>query len=170
MRYFLTALALFACGPFVGEMPATAHEFEAAKIKIDHPWARPTVTTRQPGAVFFHLENTGETDDTLLAVEVSPEIAVGAELHTTLNDEGTLRMRQLTGGIVVPAGSEVAVQPGGHHVMLFGLVAPLEGGNRFPVTLVFERAGAIEVEVAVEQPAEAAPATDDAGAHAGHGS
>ena len=170
MRYYLAALALLACSLFVGEMPATAHEFEAAKIKIDHPWARPTVTTRQPGAVFFHLENTGETDDTLLAVEVSPEIANGAELHTTLNDEGTLRMRQMTDGIVIPAGSEVAVQPGGHHVMLFGLAAPLEDGSRFPVTLVFEQAGAIEVEVAVELPDEAAPTTDDAGDHAGHGS
>lgn len=166
MKYLLTALVLVACSPFAGETPASAHEFAAATVKIDHPWARPTVTNRQPAAVFFHLENTGEADDRLVSAEIDPAIAAGAELHTTLNDEGTFRMRLLATGIVVPAGSEVAVQPGGHHLMLFNLTAPLELGRRFPVTLVFEKAGRVELEVVVEEPQEAAPATD----HSGHGS
>ncbi|MEO9968278.1 MAG: copper chaperone PCu(A)C [Hyphomonadaceae bacterium] len=170
MKYLLPALALFACSPFVSETPASAHEFAAATVKIDHPWARPTVTTRQPAAVFFHLENTGDADDRLVSAEIDPSIATGAELHTTLNDEGTFRMRPLTTGIVVPAGSEVAVQPGGHHLMLFNLTAPLELGQRFPVVLVFEKAGRVEVEVVVETPVDADSAPVEAANHDGHGS
>lgn len=169
MKFLLPALALLSSGlVYVAMTPATAHEFAASDIKIDHPWARPTVTTRQPAAVFFHLENTGESDDTLIGIEIDAGIAEGAELHTTINDEGTFRMRPLTGGIALPAGAEVAVQPGGHHAMLFGLVEPLTEGRRFAVTLVFEQAGRVEVEVVVEQPTEEAP--KPAMDHSGHGS
>jgi len=169
MKFLLPAFALIVSTLFIAmTLPAGAHEFAASEIKIDHPWARPTVTTRQPAAVFFHLENTGEHDDTLIAVEIGEDIAQGAELHTTINDEGVFRMRPLAGGITLPAGAEVAVQPGGHHVMLFGLTVPLTEGARFPVTLVFEQAGRVEVEVVVEQPTEAEPAPEMN--HSGHGS
>ena len=169
MKFLLPALALLVSGiAYITIAPATAHEFAASEIKIDHPWARPTVTTRQPAAVFFHLENTGETDDTLIAVEIGAGIAQAAELHTTINDEGTFRMRPLTNGIALPAGAQVAVQPGGHHVMLIGLSEPLTEGRRFPVTLIFKQAGRVEVEVVVEQPQEAEPAPNMD--HSGHGS
>ncbi len=171
MKYSLVAFALCLVGfvaPVLLDGPAYAHEFAASDIKIDHPWARPTVTTRQPAAVFFHLENTGERDDTLVGVEVGVDIAEGAELHTTINDEGIFRMRPLASGIALPAGAEVAVQPGGHHVMLFGLAEPLAEGRRFAVTLVFEQAGRVEVGVVVEQPTKEAPKPEID--HAGHGS
>ncbi|MEM7661356.1 MAG: copper chaperone PCu(A)C [Pseudomonadota bacterium] len=155
LRYVISA-ALMAALP----LGVAAHEFAAEEIKIDHPWARPTVTTRQPAAVFFHLDNTGDADDRLLSANVPEGIAGSAEIHTTLNDEGVLRMRPLAKGISIPAGEEVPVAPGGHHIMLFDLVAPLSEGMRFPVTLTFEKAGDIEVEVFVETPADGADAVD----------
>ncbi|MEO0882442.1 MAG: copper chaperone PCu(A)C [Pseudomonadota bacterium] len=155
MRYVVSAAILMAL-PFA----VFAHEFAAEGIKIDHPWARPTVTTRQPAAVFFHLDNNGEADDRLLAAKVPESVAASAELHTTMNDEGVLRMRPLTDGISIPAGEEVPVAPGGHHVMLFDLAEPLSEGMRFPVTLTFEKAGDVEVEVVVETPTDGADEVD----------
>ena len=160
IKSVLVGAVLFLMSPF-----AFAHEFDAEGIRIDHPWARPTVTTRQPAAVFFHLENRTGMDDRLIGVEVDPEIAGGAELHTTLNDEGILRMRPLANGILVPAGESVPVAPGGYHVMLFQLSAALEEGARFPLTLIFEAAGAVPVEVVVEVPDEGAPAVDHTAHH-----
>lgn len=145
---------------------AIAHEYRAKDIQIDHPWARPTITTRQPAAVFFTLKNQGGAADRLIGAKVDARFAGGAELHTTLNDDGVMRMRRLADGLDVPAGATVEVQPGGAHLMLFNLAEPLEDGFRFPVTLVFENAGEVEVVVAVETPVEAAPAMD----HSAHGS
>lgn len=160
MLKYIVSLALLIAVPVV----ATAHEYAAASIKIDHPWARPTVTTRQPAAVFFHLDNRGQADDRLLAAKVPAEVAGSAEIHTTLNDEGVMRMRPLADGITVPAGEEVPVAPGGHHVMLFDLAEPLSEGMRFPVVLTFEQAGDVEVEVIVEVPEEGEPVD-----HSAHG-
>ncbi|MEM9669534.1 MAG: copper chaperone PCu(A)C [Pseudomonadota bacterium] len=150
MLKYLVSAAILATLP----LGALAHEFAAEGIKIDHPWARPTVTTRQPAAVFFHLDNKGEADDRLISAEVPEAVAGSAEIHTTLNDEGIMRMRRLADGIAIPAGEEVPVAPGGHHIMLFDLTEPLSEGMRFPVTLTFEQAGDVEVEVVVETPEE----------------
>ncbi|MEM6900812.1 MAG: copper chaperone PCu(A)C [Pseudomonadota bacterium] len=155
LRYVVSA-AVLAALPF----GAVAHEFAAAEMKIDHPWARPTVTVRQPAAVFFHLDNKGDTDDRLLGATVPEDVAGSAEIHTTLNDEGVLRMRPLANGISIPAGEEVPVAPGGHHIMLFDLAEPLSEGMRFPVTLTFEQAGEVEVEVIVENPADGSEGVD----------
>lgn len=161
MRYLAIAFVLLASLPFV-----VAHEFAAEGIKIDHPWARPTVTTRQPAAVFFHLDNQSDKDDRLTGAKVDSSIASGVELHTTRNDEGVLRMRRLADGLAVPAGESVLVAPGGHHLMLFNLTEPLTEGKRFPITLTFEQAGDVIVEVVVETP-ESAPVEVD---HSAHGS
>lgn len=166
MRAFFAAAAFVIVSLPAISLLASAHEYAAADIQIDHPWARPTVTTRQPAAVFFTLNNQGGGADRLIEAKVDAGIAGGAELHTTLNEDGVMRMRRLADGLDVPAGEIVQVQPGGHHVMLFNLVKPLEEGFRFPLTLVFETAGEVQVEVAVETQPEHSPAMD----HSAHGS
>ena len=163
--FFFTAALLVVSLPAISLM-AAAHEYAAENIQIDHPWARPTVTTSQPAAVFFTLNNQGGEADRLIGAKVDASIAEGVELHTTLNEDGVMRMRRLSDGLTVPAGEIVPVQPGGHHLMLFKLTQPLEEGDRFALTLVFEKAGDVEVEVAVEVQAEHGPAMD----HSAHGS
>jgi copper(I)-binding protein len=66
-------------------------------------------------------------------------------------DGSIMRMRQLP-GIDLPAGGAVALQPGGNHIMLIGLKAPLKEGDKFPLTLTFAKSGKVEVEVIVEKP------------------
>jgi copper(I)-binding protein len=101
IRTLLTAAVLLV-SPVLA-VPAFAHDYVIGDLTIDHPWARPTVTTRQPGAAYFTIRNDGETDQRL--IEARPiDFAEAAELHTHINDDGVMRMRVVEGGVVIPAG------------------------------------------------------------------
>ena len=69
-----------------------------------------------------------------------------------------MRMRELDNGLDIPAGATVTLAPGGYHLMLVGLKAPFKAGTRVPVTLVFEKAGSIDVEMDVQAMGSTAPA------------
>jgi periplasmic copper chaperone A len=141
MRALPTVLAalLLASG-------AGAHELKAGSITIEHPWARPAASGNS--AAYFTLENGG-ADDRLIGV--SSDIAASVEMHsTTIDAQGVGRMVPVQ-AVDIPAGAQATFAPGGLHVMLIGLIRPLESGQEFPLTLTFEQAGAITVEVAVEK-------------------
>jgi copper(I)-binding protein len=141
---------------------AGAHGFQAGDVKIDHPYARPSLTGASNGSAYLKLmENTGSRPDRLL--RVSTPVAERAELHTMgVDDGGVMRMREVPAIDLAP-GQPVAMQPGmGLHVMLMGLKQPLRDGESFPMTLEFERAGKVEVKVVVQQP------KDGAASAAGH--
>ncbi len=129
-----------------------AHGYRIGELRIEHPWARPTVTDRTPGAAYFVVTNRGEADDRLVEVRPHPDFAGRAEIHTHIDDGGIMRMREVENGLVIPAGQEVALQPGGLHIMLYELAAPLQAGDLHAMTLVFERSGEIEVAFYVQQP------------------
>ena len=99
-------------------------------------------------AVYMVLANGGAEADSLVAAQADVSNAI--EIHETKMEGDVMRMAQVEGGIEVPAGGQVELRPGGLHVMLIGLEAPLVEGETFPLTLVFEAAGAVEVEVQVE--------------------
>jgi copper(I)-binding protein len=124
-------------------------------IEIAHPFARGTAVTAKTGAAYFTIVNSGASDDRLIAA--SSPIAEKSELHTTIDDNGVMKMRPLA-AVAVKAGERVELKPGGMHLMLTGLKAPLKVGQRFPLTLTFEKAGPVTVTVGVEK----------AGAASGH--
>lgn len=124
---------------------ANAHEFKLGEIKIGHPYARATVAG-QPGGAFLKLDNAG-ADDKLLSAQT--ELASRTELHSMAMEGDVMRMRQVD-GIALPSGKTVELKPGGLHLMLFGLKAPLKSGDKFPLTLRFEKAGEVTVTVNVE--------------------
>nr|WP_294865744.1 copper chaperone PCu(A)C [uncultured Pseudogulbenkiania sp.] len=130
-------------------LPAQAHHYVLGTLHIGHPWSRAMPAMMSSGAVYLKLDNQGKTADRLLAV--STPRAASAELHQNLNDHGIMRMRALPEGIELPPGRGIALAPGGTHIMLMGLTAPLKAGERFPLTLRFARAGTIEVEVKIEE-------------------
>ena len=134
-----------------------SHEYELGSLKIDHPFARATVGPARVSAAYVVIENAGEAD-TLIAA--STDVTQKVELHTMKMADGIMRMREVEGGIEVPAGGKAVLEPGGLHIMLLGLTQELVEGESFPMTLTFEQAGEIEVEVMVEGAA--------AGAHSGH--
>ena len=115
-------------------------------IVIDHPWSR--ATTGRVGVVYMTIKNTGNTDDRLVAA--AAPVAGKAELHTMTEENGVMKMRPLP-AIEVKAAAEASLKPGGMHLMLMGLKAPLKEGASFPLTLTAEKAGKIEVTVPVEK-------------------
>ncbi|MGQ9365875.1 copper chaperone PCu(A)C [Azospirillum sp. A39] len=142
---FAAALAAaLAAGPVLA---ADAPAGSAGTIAVVAPWARATAPHAKVGGAYMTLTNSGSTADRLLSA-ASPA-AEKVELHTHLMDQGVMRMRPVE-DIAVEPGTPTVLQPGGLHVMLMGLKQPLTEGSRFPLTLTFETAGAVTVEVPVQ--------------------
>lgn len=146
------AVFLLAWGlAWVGQ--AVAHGVRAGDLSIDHPYATPTRPGLTTGAVYFRaIKNRGAEPDRLLAAHTP--VAAAVELHRMELDGDVMRMRAVP-AIELPAQASVRLRHGtanGHHLMLQGLKAPLKDGDRFVLTLRFERAGTHEVTVWVQSP------------------
>ncbi len=128
--------------------PATAHEEKSETLTIIHPWSRATAPSQKVGAVFMEIKSsTGKTDRLIGASSPDADIT---ELHGHIREGDIMRMRRVEGGIEVPAKGSVKLAPGGFHVMLIGLKAPLFEETTIPLTLTFEHAGPVEIEAVVE--------------------
>jgi copper(I)-binding protein len=138
---FIAILTLF------GACTAFAHGYKVGAIEIEHPWSRATSIAAANGAVYFTLKNSGEERDRLIAV--SSTVAGKAEFHTHTIDGNIMKMRPVESIEIAPASATI-FEPGGLHVMLMGLMQPLEKGKTFPLTLVFESAGPVTVQVVVQ--------------------
>ncbi len=135
----------------------------AQDIAVEDPYAITPVPGAPTGAAYMLIRNQGSTPDRLVGVR-SP-VADAVELHQHEEQDGIMRMRPVEGGLELPAGGELLLGRGGAHVMFMGLTDPLENGELVPVTLIFERAGEIEVEV----PVDLARLTEEAPAAHGEG-
>ncbi|MBM3485896.1 MAG: copper chaperone PCu(A)C [Alphaproteobacteria bacterium] len=140
-------LATFATGTAAG-----AHETRLGPLQIGHAWAR--ATAGKAGAAYLEIRNGGGQPDKLVSA-ASPAAAT-VELHTHIRDGDVMRMRKVPAIDLAP-GKEVKLAPGGLHVMLIGLKAPLKAGDRFPLTLTFDKAGSVTLEVEVQPVAASAP-------------
>ena len=140
-----TALAMAALGPARAQM-STDHGAKAQGIVVTGPWARATPGRAPNGAAYFTLTNQGPAGDRLIGA--SSPAAGRAELHTHIHDKGVMRMRKLPGIDLTP-GASVTFRPGGYHVMLMGLKAPLREGATFPLTLRFQKAASKTITVKV---------------------
>jgi len=144
----LTILATFLMLAVVAAtVIASAHEFKQGDIMIGHPWARATPGPTKNGAAFLVLMNQGAAGDSLVAA--STPVAERAELHTHEITDGVMKMRPVD-LIEVAPGATTELKPSGLHIMMMGLKQLLKEGERFPLTLSFENAGTVEVEVTVE--------------------
>lgn len=120
-----------------------------ADIEVVEPYARVSTAMSKSGAAFMVIENTGPEDDRLIAVRA--EVSDRTELHTHKeNDQGVMQMMEVKEGFVIPAGGHHALARGGDHVMFLGLTESLTDGDSVPVTLVFENAGEVAVEIPVD--------------------
>lgn len=126
---------------------AQAHEYTLGGLTVSHPWARASAGRAKAGAAYLSLRNDGPAADRLLAV--TTPAARKAAIHVHAMDGGIMRMRP-AGAIEISPGAPVVLEPSGLHVMLMGLVARLEEGRTFRLTLTFEKAGTIEVDIVIE--------------------
>jgi periplasmic copper chaperone A len=141
LRFMLVASLLVAASH------AAAHEYTSKGVTVAHPWARATPGGAKVGGAYLEIKAAAGTGDRLIAAK-SP-VAGSAELHNHIMEKGIARMRRVE-AIIVPAGKSVVLEPGGYHLMLTDLKAPLKEGDLLKLTLVFEKAGEIEVEATVE--------------------
>ncbi len=141
---------------------ASADDFKIADLEIKHPTAFETPVTAKSGAGYMMIVNTGDTDDNLVEVRADfPKVM----LHKSEEKDGIATMSHVH-KIAIPAGETIELVPGGFHVMFMGLNGdPLEDGETFKATLVFEQAGEIEVEFNVEPRTH----SDGHGDHSSHG-
>jgi periplasmic copper chaperone A len=132
---------------------ASAALAQTNQLEVTNAWARATPGKAENGAAYLTIQSP--TADRLLSV--SSPVAKKAELHTMSMEGMVMKMRPLA-GLDIPVGQAVTLKPGGEHIMLEGLGAPLREGQSFPLTLTFEKAGTRTVTVAVEKPGAAGPA------------
>lgn len=125
-----------------------AHEFRVGDIEIDHPWSRATPAGAKVAAGYVTIKNEGSSPDRLIAA--TGVIAGKTQIHEMAVDtSGVMTMRELAGGLEIPAGGEVALKPGSFHIMFMDLKEPAKEGQAFKGTLTFEKAGTVDVEFAV---------------------
>ncbi len=152
-----------ALGAAAGVVLARAGRAQQATIAVVQPWSR-AAGAGAVGAGFMTLRNTGSTPDRLIAARSTAAGTV--ELHTHVRDGDVMRMRPVE-AIDLPPGQDVRLAPGGYHLMLIGLTAATRPGTTLPVTLVFERAGEVTVNLAVERAGARGPSAA-AGSHHQH--
>ena len=138
-RCSLFALALALA---VSAAPALAQEFKAGDIVIEKPWARATPKGAQVGGGYLTIENKGAAPDKLTGG--SADFAK-VEVHQMKSVNGVMEMREVAGGLAIPAHGKVAFAPGGYHLMFTHLAHPLSKGEVVKVTLNFEHAGTVPV-------------------------
>lgn len=146
----LLALLLVAAS----EKPAIVDDARVAGVSVKQPWARDSAGRSRVGVAYLTIVNDGVAPDRLL--KVSTPAAKRASLHRSVLRDGIARMRPVDSIDIAP-GAEVALEPGGLHIMLMGLWEPLQRGDIFPLSLVFERAGEIDVKVEVLKPGSMGP-------------
>lgn len=145
---FLKTAALGLALTFASTSLGAAHDYKAGDIAIGHPWARATLPNASVGGAYLTLDNRGSEPDRLLGG--SSPVAEDVQIHAMEMEGDVMRMRALEEGVPVPAGEEITFAPGALHLMLTGLKEPLVEGSRVPMTLNFEKAGEVDVELAVE--------------------
>ena len=116
-----------------------------AQVQIENAWARATPPGAKIAAGYMTIRNAGAADK---LVSVSSPAAEKVETHITIKDGDVSRMREVK-GYAVPAKGMIELTPGGSHLMLVNIKAPLKEGDKVPLVLRFEKAGEVKTELAV---------------------
>lgn len=145
------ALVLFTTLLVAGCVSVPAGAPVATGITVIDPFSRAAPQAGGNGGAFMTITNGGQADRLVSATSAA---ASTVELHETFDDNGVMRMRPVPGGFEISAGGTLELKPGGKHIMLIGLAAPLEAGQEIEITLNFEKADPITVKVPVRAAGE----------------
>ena len=177
-----SAIAMAFLAAFSSALPAFAHEghsheatdtaehagaaVKLGALEISGAFTRATLPNAPVGGGFLTIINTGAEADRL--VSVTTDIAKEAQIHEMAMEGDVMKMRQLKDGLEIPAGESVALEPGGFHLMFMGLNGAIKEGDVVPVTLTFEKAGTVSVDLVAGAAAADAPAQSAHGDKASH--
>ncbi|ODT65047.1 MAG: hypothetical protein ABS75_32915 [Pelagibacterium sp. SCN 63-23] len=129
--------------------PANAHQFSTTTMVIDHPAIQEAPPNAPVLGGYATFSNNGAEDDRLLAIE-SPAVTK-VELHQSVVTDGVARMTPMDDGLAIPAGTSVWLGDDGTHAMFIGPDRRYVAGDEISATLVFEKAGRVEVVFNVEK-------------------
>lgn len=132
-----------------------------AQVNAREAWARATTSQQRASGAFMVLRS----ESPARIVAASSTAAGVTELHEMVMRDGVMRMRALP-ALDLPAGQDVELRPGGLHIMLMDLRAPLNPGSSIPITLTVEDAQGRRTRVEVATEVRAINA--NAPAHNGH--
>lgn len=127
------------------EVPAAS----LGPLQIVKPWARSSSSHPDIAGGYMTVVNDGETDR---LVSASCPAAGSLEIHAIRVKGPVLEMRKMDDGLVIPPANQQILKPRGYHLLMSGLASPLAVGSKLPITLVFEKAGSVTVDFAVEAP------------------
>ena len=117
-------------------------------ISVEHAWSRATPVGANVAVGYFTIKNSGATPDRLLSI--TTDVASHSAIHQMSMTDSMMKMRQVTEGLPVPANGAVMLEPGSYHFMFNDLRRPLQQGEHFSATLVFEKAGKMDVTFEVQ--------------------
>src|SRR5260370_17483064 len=137
-----TALFL-SVGLCLAASAASAADYKAGSLDISDPWSRATPKGSSVAAGYMTIKNSGSTPDRLISG--SSDVAPKFEVHEMKMEDGIAKMRPVKGGLEIKPGETVELKPGSFHVMFVGLKKPLSAGDQFKATLVFDKAGNLNI-------------------------
>jgi len=140
LSFLLLSMAMLAS-------TALAQTYQSGKVTIHNPWSRPTPPGTPMGVGYMSITNNGDSDITLVAAETTR--ARHISIHETTMKDGVMRMQPVKGGLAIPASETVELKPHSYHLMLEQLAQPLAEGENIPVTLDFEGAEDMAIELTV---------------------
>jgi hypothetical protein len=123
-------------------LPALAQQALAGDLQILHPTSRATPKGAPTAVGYLTIQNNGAADRLLSA---STPAVDHVEFHQMSMDGNIMKMRAISGGIVIPAKTSVSLKSGGIHLMLIGPKQPFKAGDKIPLTLDFEKGGKMDV-------------------------
>ena len=139
VAFTLVTFTIAACSPS-GDKPS-------GQIAVLDAWTMATPPGADVGAGYMRISN--ETASTVRLLDGETPASATVEMHLMSMDGGVMRMRPAGEGLEIPAGGQVTLEPGGYHLMLIGLKAPLSEGDSVPLTLVFDGGARVETALTV---------------------
>jgi uncharacterized protein YcnI/copper(I)-binding protein len=127
----------------MGAAPAGGESYSIGDLRVTAPWTRATPGGAKIAGGYLTITNTGKEPDRLMSA--STAVADHAEIHEMSMIDNVMKMRPLPNGLTIKPGETVALKPGGYHMMFMGLKQQLKQGDTISATLVFEKAGKIDV-------------------------
>ena len=155
MISFQRTATLFAIAAVLFTTSARAEDVKAGDLVISQAWTRATPGGAKTGGGFLTIENKGSAPDKLIGA--SADGAGKIEVHEMAMNDGVMKMRPVEGGLTIDPGKTVKLAPGGYHLMMMDLKAPLKQGDKLPLTLQFEKAGKVAVTLDVQGVGAPAP-------------
>lgn len=144
-RFLSLATALFLA------TPALAHEVTVGDLQIIHPHIPQPAASAKAAGGFLAIVNNGTEPDRLIGIET--DIAMKSEVHESRIDANGVSTMEHVDIIDIPPGATVSLEHGGNHIMFMGLNGTLKEGEMRKATLIFERAGRVEIEFMIDPPA-----------------